>query len=49
MIKMVENTLPWAYIIGDPNGEKTVGRFYKKELQKKLRNGQSWKSNQEKK
>ena len=49
MIKKVENTFPWAYIISDPNVENTVGRFYEKELQKKSRSGQSWKSNQEKK
>ena len=26
--------MPWAYVIGDIKGEKIVGTFYKKELQK---------------
>ena len=30
----VENTLPWTYVNSDLNGKKTVGTFYKKELQK---------------
>ena len=29
-------TLPCTYVISDRNGEKIVGMFYKKELQKKL-------------
>ena len=35
MIKKVENTVPWTYIINDLNGEETVGTFYEKELQNK--------------
>ena len=34
MNKKVKNTVPWAYIINDLNGEENVGTFYEKELQK---------------
>ena len=34
MIKKVKNTVPWRYVVNDLNGEKTVGTFYEKELQK---------------
>ena len=34
MIKEVKNTVPWTYFISDLNGEKLVGTFYEKELQK---------------
>ena len=34
MIKKVKNTVPWTYVVNDLNGEKTVGTFYEKELQK---------------
>ena len=34
MIKEVENTVPCTYAISDFNVEKTVGRFYDKDLQK---------------
>ena len=34
MIKEVENTVPWAYVIKDLNGEEIIGTFYEKELQK---------------
>ena len=34
MIKKVKNTVPWTYIINDLNGEKIIGTFYEKELQK---------------
>ena len=27
--------MPWTYVISDLNGEKIVGSFYEKELQKK--------------
>ena len=30
----IKNTVPWTYEINDLNGEKIVGSFYKKELQK---------------
>ena len=33
VIKKVRNTVSWTYVIVDDNGEKTVGTFYKKELQ----------------
>ena len=33
-LKKVKNIVPWTYIIGDLNGEKIVGAFYEKELQK---------------
>ena len=34
MIKEVENTIPWTDVISDLNGEKIVGTFYEKKLQK---------------
>ena len=34
MIKKVRNTVPLTYVISDLIGEKFVGRFYKKKLQK---------------
>ena len=34
-IKKVKNAVPWTYVINDLNGEKTIGTFYEKELQKK--------------
>ena len=34
VIKEVKNTMQWTYIISDLKGEETVGRFYKKELEK---------------
>ena len=34
MIKEIKNTVPWTYIINDLNGEKIIGKFYEKELQK---------------
>ena len=34
MIKKVKNTVPWAYIINDLNGEEIIGTFYEKEPQK---------------
>ena len=33
-VKKIKNTVPWAYIISDLNGEEIVGSFYEKELQK---------------
>ena len=30
----IRNTVPWAYVINDHNGEAIIGRFYEKELQK---------------
>ena len=37
IIDRVKNTVPWTHEINDLNGEKIVGSFYEKELQK---NGQ---------
>ena len=34
VIKKVKNTVPWTYSINDLNGEKIIGKFYGKELQK---------------
>ena len=34
IISKIKNTAPWTYIINDLNGEKIVGTFYEKELQK---------------
>ena len=34
MIKKVNNTVPWTYVIEGLKGEEIVGKFYKKELQK---------------
>ena len=34
VIKKVKNTVPWTYGINDLNGEKIIGTFYEKELQK---------------
>ena len=33
-IEKAKNTVSWTYVISDLNGEKTLGTFYKKELQK---------------
>ena len=32
--KKVKNTVPWTYVVNDLNGEKIIGTFYEKELQK---------------
>ena len=34
VIKKVKNTVPWADVISDLNGEEIIGTFYEKELQK---------------
>ena len=34
VIKEIKNTVPWAYVINDLNGEEIIGTFYEKELQK---------------
>ena len=33
LIKKFKNTAPWTYVIGDFNGEKSVGTFYEKDLE----------------
>ena len=35
MIKKVKTTVSWTNVISSLNDEEIVGRFYKKELQKK--------------
>ena len=30
----IKNAVPWTYVISDLNGEKIIGTFYEKELQK---------------
>ena len=34
VIKKVKNTVPWTYVIDNLNGEKIIGTFSEKELQK---------------
>ena len=34
VIKKVENTVRWTYVINDLNGDEVIGTFYEKELQK---------------
>ena len=34
VIKKVKNTVPWTYVINDLNGDKIIGTFYEKKLQK---------------
>ena len=34
VISKIKNIVPWTYVISDLNGEKIVGTFYEKELQK---------------
>ena len=38
IIKKIENTLPWTYILNDLNGEEIIGTFYENELQKAKQN-----------
>ena len=33
VIKKIKNTVPWAYVINDLNGEEITGTFYENELQ----------------
>ena len=35
VIKEVKITVPWTYAISDLNGERIIGKFYEKKLQKK--------------
>ena len=30
----IKSTVPWTYVINDLNGEKIIGTFYEKELEK---------------
>ena len=34
VVKKIKNTVPWTYVISDLNGEKILGSFSEKELQK---------------
>ena len=34
VIKQINNTVSWTYVINDFNGEEIIGTFYEKELQK---------------
>ena len=34
IIKKIKNTVPWAYVLNDLNGEEIIGTFYENELQK---------------
>ena len=33
LLKKVENTVPWTYVINGLNGEEIIGTFYEKEIQ----------------
>ena len=33
VIKKINNTVPWTYVINDLNGEQIIGTFYENELQ----------------
>ena len=34
VIRKVQNTVPWTYVINDLNGEEIIGTFYEQELEK---------------
>ena len=34
IVNEIKNKVPWTYTINDLNGEKVIGTFYEKELQK---------------
>ena len=34
VIRQIKNTVPWTYVISELNGEKIIGSFYEKKLQK---------------
>ena len=34
IVNEIKNTVPWTYTINDLNGEKVIGTFHEKELQK---------------
>ena len=40
-VKKVANTVPWPYVIGDPNGEETAGTFQEKTCRKQIKKSQS--------
>ena len=34
VVSKIKNTVPWAYVVNDLNGQEITGSFYEKELQK---------------
>ena len=34
VISKIKNTLPWTYVINDPNGKGIIGKFYEKSIAK---------------
>ena len=34
VVSKIKNTIPWTYVVSDLNGEKIIGSFYEKQLQK---------------
>ena len=36
MIKRIQNTVPWTYVINDLNGEETIGLIYEKKFNQDL-------------
>ena len=34
-MKEIKNTVPWTYVINDPNGKEIIGTFYENKLQKR--------------
>ena len=37
VVKKIQNTVPWTYVISDLNGEEIIGSFYEKENQREFR------------
>ena len=37
VIKKVENTIPWTYVINDLNGEEIIGTFFEKNYKKRIK------------
>ena len=36
IIRKIENTVPWTYVVNDLNGEDIIRTFYEKQLQKTI-------------
>ena len=34
VLSKIKNTVPWAFVVSDLNGEEITGSFYEKELQR---------------
>ena len=45
VIKKVKNTVPWTYIINDPNGDEIIECFMKKNYKSLINKNLDWKSN----